>query len=98
MTRIDRDGEGFVVPAPLLAQAFALSETEVKAAMRDGALTTRCEAGVGEDAGRWRLTFLHRNRALRLIVDDQGYILKRGSFPVRSRMARPEPLAGRRSR
>lgn len=84
MTRIERAGEGFVVPAQILAEAFGIDEAEVKAAMREGALTSRCEMGEGADAGRWRLTFRHCNRALRLIVDAEGRILKRVSYPVRS--------------
>lgn len=84
MTRIERDGETFVVPAPLLAEAFGMGEAEVKTAMRAGAMTTRSETGLGEDAGRWRLSFHYRDRALRLIVDADGRILKRARFPIRT--------------
>ncbi|GAB4390201.1 DUF6522 family protein [Albidovulum sp.] len=83
MTRIERDGAGFVVPPPLLAEAFGIDEAAVKAAMQGGAMTSRCETGVGEDAGRWRLTFRHGDHALRLIVDADGRILRRARFPVR---------------
>lgn len=83
MTGIERDGEGFVVPAPLLAEAFGIDEAEVKAAMRTGEMTSRCETGVDEDAGRFRLTFRHRDRALRLTVDGDGRILERARFPIR---------------
>ncbi|RMH47505.1 MAG: hypothetical protein D6688_03500 [Alphaproteobacteria bacterium] len=82
MTRIERDGDGFVVPAPLLAEAFGLDEAAVKAALRRGAMTSRCETGVDEDAGRWRLTFRFRDRALSLIVDAEGEILGQARFPV----------------
>ncbi|MGB7322751.1 MAG: DUF6522 family protein, partial [Albidovulum sp.] len=40
---------------------------------------------VGEDAGRARLTFHYRDRALRLVVDQTGAILKRASFPAPAR-------------
>ena len=52
MTRMERNGADFVVPATLLAQAFGMTENEVRQAMRDGTLTSVCEAGVGSDAGR----------------------------------------------
>ncbi|RMH45696.1 MAG: hypothetical protein D6686_16990 [Alphaproteobacteria bacterium] len=94
MTRIARDGAGFVVPAPLLAGAFGLSEAEVRAAMRGGAMTSRCEEGVEEDAGKWRLTFLFRGRAFRLIVAESGEVLQRATFPIRT--GRGGAGAGRR--
>jgi len=31
----------------------------------------RCERG-DEDAGRYRLTFFHKNRRLRLVIDEEG--------------------------
>lgn len=82
MTGIERDGSGFVVAAALLAEAFGMSESAVRAAMRDGSLTSRCEMGTGGDAGRWRLTFRHAGRIRRFTVDGQGNILSRAAFPA----------------
>lgn len=82
MTGIARDGDGFVVPAPLLARAFGLTEAEVAAAMREGRMTSTCETGQDEDAGRWRLTFRHAGQARRFTVDATGRILKTARFPV----------------
>lgn len=84
MNQIERDGAGFVVPAALLAEAFSMTEDAVRLAMRDGTLTSRCEAGEGDDAGRWRLTFRHADRACRFTLDATGAILTRSRFPVRS--------------
>ncbi len=80
---VQRDGDGFTVSAALLAEAFGLDETQVKAAMRSGAMTSRCEAGMDKDAGTWRLVFQFRDRALRLVVDASGQILKRSTYPVK---------------
>lgn len=85
MTQVERDGAGFVVPAILLAEAFGLTESDVRESMRTGALTSICGAGVGTDAGRWRLTFRYINRALRFTVDEAGTILSSSRFPVRDR-------------
>lgn len=79
---IERKGDDFEVGAALLAEAFGLSEPEIKARMRDGRITSCCEAGQGADAGRWRLTFTHDRNALRLIVDEKGNLLTRSRFPV----------------
>jgi len=87
MTTIERDGDGFAVDATLLAEALGLTPAQVKERMRDGRITSRCEAGVDEDSGRWRLTFHHGSKACRFIVDDSGRLLTRASFPVRPRAA-----------
>lgn len=87
MTAIERDGDGFAVDATLLAEALGLTPAQVKERMRDGRITSRCEAGVDEDSGRWRLTFHHGSKACRFIVDDSGRLLTRASFPVRPREA-----------
>lgn len=84
---VTRDGEGFVVEAAVLAQAFGLTEAGVRAAMADGRITSRCEAGIGEDAGRWRLTFRHGDRSLRLVVDAAGAILARSRITGAPRRA-----------
>jgi hypothetical protein len=93
VTGVERSGDGFVVAARVLAEAFGLTEEEVRDKMRAGAIVSRCETGVGEDEGRWRLTFHHDGRALRLVVDDRGMVLKRAAFPIRIRQAALRPGA-----
>ncbi|MET4702252.1 hypothetical protein ABIE65_005307 [Constrictibacter sp. MBR-5] len=85
MTAVDRQNGDFVIDAALLADAFGLSQGEIKVRMRDGAITSRCETGVGEDAGCWRLTFHYGDRACRFIIDDAGKVLKKVAFPLRAR-------------
>ncbi|HMQ93705.1 MAG TPA: DUF6522 family protein [Amaricoccus sp.] len=89
MGGIERDGEGFVVPAGTLAEAFGVSEEEIREKMRAEKITSRSEIGVGEDEGLWRLTFIYGDRACRFIVDGTGRILKRVGFPTRTRTAGP---------
>ncbi len=89
MTTVERNAEDFVIDAALLADAFGLSQEEIKVRMRDGAITSRCETGVDEDSGRWRLTFHHGGRACRFIVDAGGHILTRATFPVRTGTQNP---------
>lgn len=71
MTEIESKAEDYVIDAALMAEAFALTQGEVRSRMRIGAITSPCEAGVDADAGRWRLTHglprhprmpLHRRR------------------------------------
>lgn len=85
MTKIERKNGDFIVDAALLADTFGLSQEEIKVRMRDGAITSRCETGVEEDAGCWRLTFHHRYRACRFIVDETGEILKKAIFSIKTK-------------
>lgn len=91
MTAVERKAKNFVIDAALLAEAFTLTQDEVRSLMRDGAITSLCEAGVDADAGRWRLTFYHGTRACRFVVDDTGTILTRSAFPI---TARQPPMPG----
>ncbi len=85
MTTVERKAGDFVIDATLLADAFGLSQEKIKARMRVGAITSRCETGVEEDAGRWRLTFHCGDRACRLIVDEAGNVLTSATFPSRTK-------------
>ncbi len=82
---IERNGDGFVVDAALVAEILGIGVAEVREGMRTGAITTRCETGEGSDAGRWRLTFHHGGVARRLVVDESGRVLRRSAFPLRNR-------------
>ena len=85
MTRVETNQDGFVVEAELLSDAFNVKPDEVQPLMRSGEITSICETGIDHDAGSSRLTFHYRDRAVRFVVDQAGTILKRSSFPVRSR-------------
>ncbi len=75
--RIQFDGESFSVDAALIAESLGIGLSLIQTLMRQGKITSRCERGVDEDAGRHRLTFFHGNRRLRLVVDDSGAIVER---------------------
>ena len=82
MTQIEHSDTGPVVDVSLIANAFDLDPTEIQNLMRTGKITSRCERGVGKDAGRWRLTFWYAQRVLRLTVDENGAILSQVCFPA----------------
>ncbi len=82
MTRVEVNTDGFVIDAVLLCEAFNLPPQDIQPLMRSGDITSRCETGVDEDAGRSRLTFHYRDRAVRFVVDQAGAILKQASFPA----------------
>lgn len=80
MTIVDVGSDGFIVDAGLVAKAFGVTEADVQTFMKSGDITSRCEKGIDEDAGRWRLTFFHQDRALRLTLDESGQILGQSTF------------------
>lgn len=83
MTTVTITAAGFEVDVALIASAFSLDPATLQARMRAGEVTSLCEAGVDADLGKFRLTFRHAGRALRLTVDMQGRVLTRSTFPVR---------------
>lgn len=74
--------DGIVVEAALVGRAFGITPETVRAEMRSGRITSRCEAGVDEDEGRYRMTFYREGRAFRLVVDRAGQVLSQGRFPT----------------
>lgn len=71
--------------ASLIAEDLGLAPAQVLERLRTGELTARCEQGIAEDAGRFRLTFYHESRRLRLIVDRKGRIVERSAAQLRRR-------------
>jgi hypothetical protein len=73
-------GGEVVVDAALLGEVLSIDPAELPALLRSGAVTSLCERGIGEDEGRHRLTFFHRNRRIRFTVDASGRILQRSTI------------------
>ncbi|HEY7297946.1 MAG TPA: DUF6522 family protein [Xanthobacteraceae bacterium] len=75
----------FSVDAALIGQGFGMPPSAVQAHMREGKLTAVCERGIGEDEGRYRLTFFFGNRRFRLVVDENGNAIQRSTVDFGSR-------------
>jgi hypothetical protein len=56
MSRIEIGLGALHINASVIAQGLALEPSLVQALMRKGEITSVCECGVKEDAGRYRLT------------------------------------------
>jgi len=87
----------FTIEATVIAQGFAIDPTLVQRWMREGRITCRCERGLGQDAGHYRLTFFYDIRRFHLVVDEAGNLVERSptiSDPARvsSGDARKEAL------
>jgi len=82
MDKVTVTADGFVVDADLLGAGLGLEPSAVLGRMRAGEITSLCETGVDEDAGRYRLNFYFGGRAVRLTVDREGTVLSRATFPA----------------
>ena len=94
MTHVTVNAGEFTVDADLIAAAFALDQDSVQARMRAGEITSRCATGIGEDEGRFQLTFHYQARALRLIVDGSGTVLSKAMEVNGRRRARAGTVSG----
>ena len=79
MSRIEIGLGALHINASVIAQGLALEPSLVQALMRKGEITSVCECGVNEDAGRYRLTFFHKSRRFRLVVDGTGTVIQRST-------------------
>ena len=93
MSGIEIQNGTIQIDASVLGQALGLEPSRVPELLRTGEITSRCEQGIDEDEGRYRLVFFHAGRRLRLVVDTTGQILQRS---VINYGTRPRLRAGTR--
>jgi hypothetical protein len=75
MAKIEIVDGSFDVDAATIASGLDLDPSAVPALMKAGEITSSSERGEGADAGRYRLTFFHRDHRFRITVDGAGDIL-----------------------
>jgi hypothetical protein len=82
------------VDALIIADGLGMEAAVLQEQMRKGKVTGRCEHGIDEDEGRYRLTFFTERRRLRLVIDKTGKLLQRsvidfGNRPLPARTRKP---------
>lgn len=67
--------DGFELAVPLLAPIMGLSEDGWRIQMAAGRLMARAEKGIGNDAGKWRITLRHARTRIEIVVhpDNTAY-------------------------
>ncbi len=63
------------IDAAIAARAMKFAVEYFRMQMQRGAIRGRVERGSGEDEGMHRLSFLHHDRELIMIVDDDGQVI-----------------------
>ena len=89
MTTIKFEQGAVNIDAEIVATGLGIEPALVQPLMRDGKITSLCECGVGEDAGRTRLSFFHAKRAFHVVVDKEGHIIERSTHDVDTRLRPP---------
>jgi hypothetical protein len=69
---IEINGDDVTVAASYLAAQLGLSVDRLRTEMRRGIIYSVVERGIGEDAGRLRLTFRYRARVCTVVVQRDG--------------------------
>jgi hypothetical protein len=82
---IEFEEGGVSIDARLVGEGLGIDPALVPLRMREGAIRGVCERGVDADAGRYRLTFFHRGKRLRLVVDADGNVLQRSLLDLGER-------------
>ena len=77
MTKLEILNDAVHIDASIVAQGLGVEPSFVQTMMREGEITSLCERGADEDAGRHRLTFFHKSRRFRIIVDETGKVINR---------------------
>ena len=77
MTSLEIEDGTVQIDATIIAEAFGIAPGRLMDLMREGKVTSLSERGIGEDAGRHRLTFFHDNRRLRIVVNENGDMVQR---------------------
>jgi len=95
MVEVQVESRALVVDAEVIGRALGIDQSLVQPLIREGKITTLSEHGIGDDAGTHRITFFYQSRRARLIVSEQGRIIRRSSIDFGDRA---NPTMIRRSR
>jgi hypothetical protein len=81
------------IDATIIAEGLAIDPSVVQERIREGRITSRCERGIEQDEGRYRLTFFTENRRFRLVTDTMGNVVQRSTINFSNQ---PLPVSARR--
>jgi uncharacterized protein DUF6522 len=81
------------IDATIVADGLGIAPSVLLEGMRQGKITSLSERGIGEDSGRYRLTFFSEHRRFRLVVNENGAVIQRSTVDFGNQ---PLPNAARR--
>jgi hypothetical protein len=93
-SRFEFQEDGIQVEASVVADGLGIEASRILTLLRSGEITSLCERGLNDDEGRYRLTFFHRGKRLRLVLDVGGRLIRRSTIDFGDR---PLPIGLRRA-
>jgi len=64
------------IEARVIGGGLGIDPSQVQALLEEGKISTLCERGIGEDQGRYRVTFYCEKRRFRILMDESGNIIE----------------------
>jgi hypothetical protein len=86
MTKLEILNDAVHIDASIVAQGLGFEPSFVQTMMREGEITSLCERGVDEERGGHQLTFFHKSRRFRIIVDETGKVIQRSIIDFGDRL------------
>lgn len=76
MPQIRFEDDAIEIDVAVIAKGLGIEPGLVQAQMQAGTITSRCERGVDDDAGTFRLSFFTAHKRLRVIVNEAGEVVR----------------------
>ena len=80
MIPVEFEGGAIQVDAKIVGDGLSIPPEQILERVREGRVTSLCEKGMDEDAGRFRLSFFSEHCRLTFIVDESGKIIRRSTI------------------
>lgn len=64
------------IDASVIGGGLGIEASQVQAKLEEGKISTLCERGIGEDEGRFRVTFYCGKRRFRILIDESGNFIE----------------------
>lgn len=93
MPPIRFEDEAIEIDVAIIANGLGIEPGLVQAQMQAGKITSLCERGIDDDAGTFRLSFFTEHKRLRVIVNEDGTVIRRTTLASPDR---PLPASARR--
>lgn len=74
------ENNNFTIDAGLVAHLLDIAPDAVQPLMRDGHITTRCETGIDDHRGQYRLNFFYGKRSARVSINASGRVISRSAI------------------
>lgn len=94
MGMIEFQAGAIQIDSRVIGEDLNMDPSVVQELIREGKITSRCERGIEEDEGRYRLTFFSTQRRFRIVIDSTGTVIQRSTINFSDRTL---PASARKS-